>query len=77
MAVEYVGTNSTDGTSMGSSTTEKVSFYGVTPIVQRSGAVQATALITDATAAQITLIRDALIEAMATLTALGLWKGGA
>jgi hypothetical protein len=35
MAVgQYLGDGSTDGTSFGSSTTEKISFYGVTPIVQ-------------------------------------------
>jgi hypothetical protein len=45
---------------MGTSTSSLISFYGVTPIVQRSGAAQATSA-----------------EVMNTLTALGLWKGGA
>lgn len=30
-----------DGTTLGQSTTDKVSLYGVTPIVQRSGGTQA------------------------------------
>jgi hypothetical protein len=46
MAVEYLGKGSDDGTSLGSATTEKVSLYGVTPIVQRSGAAQATLTLT-------------------------------
>jgi hypothetical protein len=46
MAVEHLGKGGTDGTSLGSSTTEKVSLYGVTPIVQRSGAAQATLTLT-------------------------------
>lgn len=40
MAVgEYIGNGNTDGTSLGLSTTEKISFYGVTPIVQPAPAV--------------------------------------
>lgn len=35
MAVgQYLGDGNTDGTSLGSATTEKISFYGVTPVVQ-------------------------------------------
>lgn len=34
--VEYLGTGNSGGTSLGHSTTEKISFYGVTPIVQPS-----------------------------------------
>ena len=39
MSVYYVGDNGPDGISMGSSTTEKVSLYGVTPVVQPTMAV--------------------------------------
>lgn len=40
MAVgEYIGNGNTDGSSFGQSTTEKISFYGVTPIVQPAPAV--------------------------------------
>lgn len=51
MAVLYLGDNAPDGTSIGLSITEKISFYGVTPIVQRSAAVQATVTVTGAVAA--------------------------
>lgn len=32
--VEYIGRGGTDGTCLGSSATEKISFYGATPIVR-------------------------------------------
>lgn len=41
MAVEYIGSNGPDGMSFGLSTSELISFYGVTPIVQRTNAAQA------------------------------------
>jgi len=47
MSVRYLGTNSPDGTSLGKDTTEKISFYGKTPIVQQSGADQAAVRTTD------------------------------
>lgn len=36
MAVNYIGDNGPDGVSVGKSATEKVSFYGATPIVKPS-----------------------------------------
>jgi hypothetical protein len=42
-----IKSNAGTGTSLGSAVTEKVSVYGVTPIVQRSGANQAA--LTDST----------------------------
>lgn len=36
MAVRYLGTNSPDGTCLGLSSTEKVGFFGTTPVVQPS-----------------------------------------
>jgi hypothetical protein len=45
MAVEYIGGNSPDGSSMGSSANEKISFYGETPIVQPSVAAIGTTTI--------------------------------
>jgi hypothetical protein len=35
--VEYIGENASGGMSLGSAITEKISFFGVTPIVQRAG----------------------------------------
>ena len=78
MAVNYLGDNGPDGMSIGTSTTEKVSLYGVTPIVQRSGAAQATSLVGTASSADVTTeLKAAVIEIMNTLQAVGIWKGSA
>lgn len=45
MAAENVSRGNDDGTSFGLSTTDKISFYGVTPITQPTAAAQAA--ITD------------------------------
>lgn len=45
MAVNYLGDNGPDGVSVGKSATTKASFYGVTPVVQRSSTVLATSLL--------------------------------
>lgn len=75
---EQVTYNSPDGAQMGKSTTEKIGFYGETPIVQRSGAAQATSLVGTASSTAITTdVKAAIIEIMNTLDALGLWKGAA
>lgn len=50
-SVEQVTYNSPDGATMGNSITEKVSFHGVTPVAQRSGATQAALTLTTATTA--------------------------
>ena len=47
MAVgEYIGACSDDGQSIGTATTDKVSFYGVTPVVQASAITACTNLTT-------------------------------
>lgn len=47
MAVgQYIGDNNPDGMSFGKATTEKISFYGVTPVAQQSGAAQAAVTTT-------------------------------
>ena len=56
----------------------KIGFYGRAPIVQRSGAAQATSLVGTASSTDVTTdLKAAVIEIMNTLQALGLWKGGA
>lgn len=50
MGVEYIGRNGSDGMSLGSGITEKISFYGVTPVVQPSSADQSNYTITATTA---------------------------
>lgn len=78
MAVRYLTDGSTDGTVIGQNTSEKVAFYGTTPIVQRAGAAQATSLLSTASSTAIdTVTKAALIEIMNTLVAYGLWKGSA
>jgi len=78
MAVEHLTKANDDGTTFGQSITDKVSLYGVTPIVQRVGASQATSLVgTASSTAFNTLMAAAMIEIMDTLTALGIWKGAA
>jgi hypothetical protein len=44
--VHYLGDNRPDGTCIGKSSTEKVSFYGETPVVQQTTAATATDLAT-------------------------------
>jgi len=67
-----------DGAMIADASTEKIGFYGTTPIVQRSGAAQATSLVGTASSADVTTaVKAALIEVMNTLTALGLWAGEA
>lgn len=72
----YLGDNNPDGVIMGLSTTEKISFYGVTPIAQRSGAAQATSLVGTASSTAVnTDLKAAILELMNTNIALGLWAG--
>lgn len=61
---------------IGNEATDTIGHYGVTAVSQRALAAQHTSLLsssTDFTAAHL----NALKEIMATLTALGLWKGSA
>lgn len=64
MAVRYLGDNSPDGMCVGSSATEKVGFFGATPVVQPAPAV---AVGTDLA----TVILE-LADIRAQLVALGL-----
>ena len=42
MSVEFIGSNKPDGACFGLSATEKIAFYGATPIVQGSTAAAGT-----------------------------------
>ena len=46
MSVNYLSMVNADGTSLGQSTTELISLYGVTPIAQRTNAAQAAVTTT-------------------------------
>jgi len=77
-AYTQIGDNSPDGVQVGYSSTNKVAFYGTTPISQRAAAAQATSAVGTASSTAIdTATKAALIEVMNTLTNLGLWKGSA
>lgn len=72
------GFGNPNGDTVGGTTTQLESFYGVTPIAQRSGAAQATSLVGTASSTAVdTATKAALIEVMNTLTAIGIWKGSA
>lgn len=56
----------------------KVGFYGTTPVTQRAAAVQAASVVS--ASSYITVgsnLAAWAAEVNATLTGLGLWKGGA
>jgi len=77
-AVKQLSDQNSQGTQLGASATDLIGFYGKTPIVQRSGAAQATSAVGTASSTALdTATKAALIEVMNTLTALGLWKGSA
>lgn len=73
-----------EGYSVGTSATDDVGFYGVTPIVQPSGAAQAAVTTTAPTVtaygftqAQATALLTLTNEMRRVLVALGLMKGSA
>jgi hypothetical protein len=83
--VQQIGTRDPDGCSLGGATTDKISLYGVTPIVQRSGAAQGTFTTTTtqstgwgfltSTAADAAVAL--LLEIRLALIAIGAIKGSA
>ena len=61
MSMDYVGKGADDGTSLGNSATDKISFYGATPIVK--GTISASAGTDAATLVlELTEIRAWLVE---------------
>ena len=59
MAVEYIGKNAPDGMCFGYAATDKIAFFGTTPVVQQAGAAIATTLTTNIVLT--TAIRAALV----------------
>lgn len=75
---EQVTYNSPDGAMIGQSASEKVAFFGTTPITQRAAAAQATSIWgTSATTSLDTARVATIVEVMNTLAAMGIWKGAA
>jgi hypothetical protein len=71
MAVREITDARTDGTTFGQSTSDKISFYGVTTVVQPATTTQA-AVTTGATTTQVGALANELRSA---LVSLGLIKG--
>lgn len=62
---------------MGSNANSLISFYGVTPVVQRAAAIQAASVVSVSSNITIAASLTAwILEVTNTLTGLGLWKGG-
>lgn len=61
MAVHYLGDNNPDGMCVGLSSTEKVGFFGATPVVQQSVTAPATTATTATNEAAIVSINAALV----------------
>ncbi len=86
-SLEYYQSNGNpDGQTFGNSTTDKISFYGKVPIVQRSGSAQAQVTTTAATSttpygystsAQADAVVTLVNEIRAALVAIGIIKGSA
>jgi hypothetical protein len=69
---------SPDGTNIGGAATDKIGFYGATPIAQRAAATQASSVVSVASNITVAASLTAwIVEVTATLNALGLWKGAA
>lgn len=70
---ENVTYNSPDGALVGASASEKIGFYGATPIVQRATATTHTTTNVVTSASYGTLQVAQMQEVMNTLASLGLW----
>lgn len=68
MATKYVSRGVDDGMSFGQSTSEKISFYGVTPIAQATVAATTT---TTATTTALETDLDAIRTALQNLGLIG------
>jgi hypothetical protein len=67
-----------DGIGIGQSATDKVSFYGATPVAQRALAAQALSLNSATSWISVTSNLAAwAAEVTSTLVGLGIWKGAA
>lgn len=84
--MKYLNPKLSDGFSLGQSTSDLISFYGVTPIAQSSGAAQAAVGTTPATSStpvgyttttQANAIVALVNEIRRVLVAYGLMKGAA
>ena len=70
---ERLDYGSTDGCQVGGAATDKIGFYGATPVVQRATATTHTTTNVVTSASFGTLQVAQVQEIMNTLAALGLW----
>ena len=70
---EQVTYNSPAGAQIGQSASDKIGFYGATPVVQRATATTHTTTNVVTSASYGTLQVAQMQEVMNTLAALGLW----
>ena len=64
------------GSGLGQSATDTISFYGATPVAQRTATIQAASVVSVSSNITIAASLTAwIVEVTATLTGLGLWKG--
>lgn len=67
-----------DGARIGQNASDKVAFYGGTPVAQRAAAIQANSVVSVSSNITIAASLTAwIVEVTATLNALGVWKGSA
>lgn len=65
-----------DGTRIGQTAADKVSFYGSTPVTQRAASIQGASVVSVSSNITIAASLTAwIVEVTATLVGLGLWKG--
>ncbi len=67
MSVDFLGKQNPDGTTLGYNTSAKISFYGVTPVVQQTGAAVGTDAATTQTLAvalRLAMVNLGLITAV-------------
>ena len=75
---ERLDYGSPDGCQIGGATSDKVAFFGTTPITQRAAAAQATSTVGTASSTAVdSNLKASVIEIMNTLKNVGLWKGSA
>jgi len=76
MALKELSDGGPDGTRLGQSATDLISFYGATPVVRRASSTQATTNVAVSASFGATQLA-ALQEVMNVLIAAGLMKGSA
>jgi len=76
-SVENIGMSTDDGMTIGADTTVPVSFYGGTPIAQRTNANQAVVATTDLTTTGILATMTLANELRNALVAINMIKGSA